>query len=119
MPKLVKNRWSSASYILPTIWDPHAGYAIKSRDQREDPISWGECSSAGAAARTFGIDRDELRVDEKALEAEVSKHIGRMPFLWVEIDDPPRPNSLRAFIEKNSIALLSNYHKVSLDPFTN
>ena len=32
-----------------------------------------------------------------------------MPFLWLGIDDEPGPASLRGYIERNSIALLSNY----------
>ena len=61
------------------------------------------------------MDRETLRIDEKALEVEVSRHIGHMPFVWIAIDDPTGPNSLRAYIEKNSIALLSNYKKDPLD----
>ncbi len=40
-----------------------------------------------------------------------------MPFLWVEIDDPPGPKSLRGYIERNAIGLLSNASaKQSIDP---
>ena len=39
-----------------------------------------------------------------------------MPFLWLEIDDEPGPDSLRGYIERNAIALLSNYGKEPLDP---
>jgi hypothetical protein len=35
---------------------------------------------------------------------------------WLAIDDEPGPRSLRAYIERNSIALLSNYNKTPLDP---
>jgi hypothetical protein len=31
-----------------------------------------------------------------------------MPFLWLGVNDEPSPESMRAFLEKNSIALLSN-----------
>jgi hypothetical protein len=31
-----------------------------------------------------------------------------MPFLWLAVDDEPLPESMRAFLERNSIALLSN-----------
>jgi len=34
-----------------------------------------------------------------------------MPFLWVEVYDPPGPDSSRNYIEKNTIALLSNFRK--------
>ena len=36
-----------------------------------------------------------------------------MQVLWLEIDDEPSPDSLRSYIERNSIALLS-----SLEPPT-
>jgi hypothetical protein len=31
-----------------------------------------------------------------------------MPFLWLGVNDAPGPESLRGFIERNAIALLSN-----------
>ena len=34
-----------------------------------------------------------------------------MPFLWIKINDPPSTESDRKYIEKNTIALLSNYNK--------
>ena len=39
-----------------------------------------------------------------------------MPFLWLDVGDEPGPGSLRGHIERNSIALLSNWGKGSLDP---
>ncbi|SDL31941.1 hypothetical protein SAMN04488026_107811 [Aliiruegeria lutimaris] len=39
-----------------------------------------------------------------------------MPFLWLEVNDEPGPDSLRGYIERNSIALLSNSGKAPLDP---
>jgi hypothetical protein len=39
-----------------------------------------------------------------------------MPFLWLALEDESGPESRRARIEKNSIALLSNYNKPALDP---
>ncbi len=38
-----------------------------------------------------------------------------MPFLWLAIDDEPGPNSLRGHLERNAIALLSNWGKEPLD----
>jgi hypothetical protein len=38
-----------------------------------------------------------------------------MPFLWLAVDDPPGPRSIRGYIERNSIALLSNLEKPPLD----
>jgi hypothetical protein len=39
-----------------------------------------------------------------------------MPFLWLAIGDEAGPDSVRGHIERNAIALLSNYKKHPLDP---
>lgn len=57
----------------------------------------------------------DIRVSEIPLECEVSRVIGLMPFLWLGIDDEAGPTSLRGVIERNSIALLSNFEKEPLD----
>jgi hypothetical protein len=41
---------------------------------------------------------------------------GEMPFLWLSLEDQAGPESRRGYIERNSIALLSNYQKPPLDP---
>ena len=50
----------------------------------------------------------------------VAKSLGaeEIPVIWLEIDDEPGPDSLRGYIERNSIALLSNYHRSNnpIDP---
>jgi len=46
----------------------------------------------------------------------VSEVIGKMSFLWLPVDDEPGPNSQRGYIERNVIALLSNYEREPLDP---
>jgi hypothetical protein len=51
-----------------------------------------------------------------APESEVSRFICKMPFVWIEADDDPGPGSLRGYIERNAIALLSNYGKEPVDP---
>lgn len=69
-------------------------------------LSWGNKSASRAA----------VKHDEIALEREVSRVIGNMPFIWLAVDDEAGPESLRGVIERNSIALLSNYEKPPLDP---
>ena len=39
-----------------------------------------------------------------------------MPLLWLGIDDRPGPGSLRGYIEKNTIALLSHYGRTGINP---
>ncbi|MGH9428328.1 MAG: hypothetical protein ACRD2L_18745 [Terriglobia bacterium] len=46
----------------------------------------------------------------------VTHYISAMPFLWLQIDDKPGPNSMRGMIERNAIALLSNYAGNPIDP---
>ena len=71
--------------------------------------TWGEGSSAPR----------EIRVAESELERRVSIVIGEMPFLWLEVDDPPGPENRRGYIERNSIALLSSYIHPHGDPPSN
>jgi len=68
-------------------------------------LSWGSGSTARAA----------IRKKEEQIEAEVSKVIRSMPFLWLAIDDDAGLGSLRGYIERNAIALLSNFDKTPLD----
>jgi hypothetical protein len=68
--------------------------------------SWGRGNNAAA----------DVRAGEIALEQEVSRVIGSMPFLWLAVEDDAGPGSLRGYIERNSIALLSDYEKPPLDP---
>ena len=58
----------------------------------------------------------DIRKIELPLEKCVSKIIREMPFIWLEIDDEPGKDSKRKYIERNSIALLSNREKeIKLD----
>jgi len=77
------------------------GAALMKRDRRLYVENWGHRSSAPK----------EVRERERPLENKVSSYIGEMPFLWLKVDDEPSPVSLRGYIERNSIALLSNYGK--------
>lgn len=67
--------------------------------------TWGQGSTA----------KGEIRLRENAMEKAVSVIIRNMPFLFLDVDDAPAPESLRGFIERNSIALLSNFKKPPLD----
>ena len=72
----------------------------------------------GATCPTWGIKSSaprDVRVVERPFEEEVSRIIRAMPFLWLEIDDPPGAGSMRGYVERNAIALLSNFDKPALD----
>lgn len=91
------------------------GSSIKALQGMEEPRSWGRGSDPGQAATQMGLSRDEVKASEAELESAVSQIIGRMPFIWLEIDDLPSRDSLRGRIERNAIALLSNLNKPALD----
>jgi len=64
---------------------------------------------------TLGVGssaKKRIRDLEYPVEKKVSNYIGFMPFLWLEVDDAPGPQSKRAYIERNSIAILGNYSKL-------
>ena len=79
---------------------------IEQKGLHDEYPHWGDGSSAGR----------ERRLSELEHERRVSEYIRDLPFLWIDVDDEPRPESDRAYIERNAIALVSNYRKDSLDP---
>lgn len=81
------------------------GTALMARDGVRVP-TWGRGSAA---------TRD-IVIAEDSFERAVSAVIWKMPFLWLAVDDEPGPTSLRGMIERNAIALLSNYNRRALDP---
>ena len=82
------------------------GTAFIARHPSRAVRTWGQGSSADRGTRDA----------EAPMEREVSRIIGRMPFVWLRIDDPPGPDSQRAYIERNSIGLLSNLDRAPCDP---
>ncbi len=86
----------------------HVGTALLKSQQW--PASLAETWAVGGTA-----DR-ETRLDEHPLEAAVSRVIGHMPFLWMEVFDLPTPLSDRGIIERGAIALLSNHSRGTIDP---
>jgi hypothetical protein len=76
----------------------HVGDAIiKKSAGRISISSWGKGQSASK----------EIQAAELELEKKVSEYIGNMSLLWINVPDASGPASDRAFIEKNTIALLS------------
>ena len=68
--------------------------------------------------KTWGIGANaprDIRDGEVAHEKLVSVYIGDMPLLWLAIGDDASAKSERGYIERNAIALLSNYQKVAVD----
>jgi hypothetical protein len=85
-----------------SVFRKHVGNALIQRDNWNGPPTekWGQGSKAPKNVRQF----------EQPLERAVSTYIRSMPFLWLEVEDDPGPDSDRGVIERNVIALLSNYN---------
>jgi hypothetical protein len=79
------------------------GAALINRDQLDYP-TWS-IKKGNRAMREAEVD----------LERKVSEFIRQMHFLWLAVEDEPGPNSQRDYVERNAIALLSNYNKPPLD----
>ena len=91
------------------------GTAMKRRDQLNEPVSWDVGNDPRKAAEHLGLSRNQVLKGEHDLEVAVSLYIRAMPFLWIDVDDEPGPGSHRGVIERNSIALLSNYRRPAID----
>ena len=86
-----------------SIFRLHVGAAILSRDGQPVP-SWGRGSS-----KQKDVKSDPVALSSEAeLERVVSAHTASMSLLWVDVNDEPGRSSMRGFIERSSIALLSN-----------
>ena len=83
---------------------------IEKHDLHDDYSDWNKRWSS------LDRDRSEVRDEEYILERRVSAYIREQPFLWVDVDDKPSADSDRAYLERNAIALLSNFDDQTIDP---
>ena len=88
-----------------SIFRLHVGAALALRDLSWAVASWGSGQVAAA-----GVQASEL-----SLERKVSEYLGSMRVLWIDVADEPSPFSDRAFIERNSIGLLSRHGVLARD----
>ncbi|WP_135304876.1 hypothetical protein [Haloarcula amylovorans] len=89
-----------------SVFRKRVGEALVERDDRHKEYpQWGEGSSA----------KRDRRLDELEMERRVSDYLRNLPFLWLNVDDEPGAESHRAYIERNTIALLSNYQRTAVD----
>lgn len=91
------------------------GQALMASGAVSQCASWGTKSDAGKAAAALGSSLDEIKAGEAPVESAVSGHIGAMRVVWVELGDEPGPSSLRGFVERHAIGLLSNRDRTPLD----
>lgn len=81
-----------------SIFRLHVGDALIRRAGLEGAFpTWGVGQSAP----------EQVRAAEQEIELEVSKVIGLMPVLWLDVGDEASPDSDRTYLERNLIALLS------------
>lgn len=89
-----------------SVFRKRVGEAMIERYQLHETYShWDEGTSAGR----------ERRLDELELEQRVSDYIRDLPFLWLKVNDEPGPESDRAYLERNTIALVSNFRNDLID----
>ena len=82
-----------------SVFRQHVGNALLARSQDATSMpSWGLRRSAPRGVRD----------QETTLERKVSEYIGKMPFLSLAVDDEPGTTSVRAYLERNSIGLLTS-----------
>ena len=88
-----------------SVFRKEVGAALKKRYDIECS-TWGKGSSTPRSARN----------GEVVLEQKVSEVIGAMSLLWLALEFEPEDREMRAYIERNAIALLSSYGQPALDP---
>lgn len=106
--RLVQHRGRSTSGLgnhRASIFRYLVGTALLNQAE-SDLRSWGEGSKADKGTRA----------SERDIEVKVSAVIGAMHVLWLPLDDEPGPSSLRGYVERNAISLLSNFNRVPIDP---
>jgi hypothetical protein len=89
------NHWNS-------IFRHHVGTALLGRQPELT------CSSWNGERRDPTLERD--------LEVMVSETIRAMPFVWIPINEEAGGCRQRDYLERNAIALLSNFDRLALDP---
>lgn len=97
----IKGRFLGGGNHRVSVFRKHIGTALIRRFYFGDSNfqTWGEGSSASR----------QIRAKEHLLEIEVSKYVCSMPFIWIAIRDGPRGRNQKKYIERNAIALLSNF----------
>ena len=77
--------------------------------------SWGIKGQGRHAADALAVSRSQIAQWEGPIEMRVSEVLARMRVVVLGCDDEPGPASLRGYVERNSIALLSAAHRDGID----
>ena len=81
-----------------SVFRRHIGVALLEHGDHRKVTTWGVGSSAPRP----------VRIREAALELAVTAYLAKTRVFWVDVPDAPGRDSMRSFIERNAIALLSN-----------
>ena len=100
----VMGEFTSGGNHRRSIFRRHIGTALINKEGTECN-TWGIRAPAGR----------DVRIAEHKLEVQVSKKIRAMPFLWIKAEDTAGHDTIRGFIERNAVALLSNYERRVVD----
>jgi len=96
------------------------GGSHRSSKFREN-VGFAVMKKEGLSIPTWGISQS---VPKRVLEAEyelevfVSDYIGKLPFLWLDVEGPGQKFNIRSTIHKYSISLLSNLIHSPINPPT-
>ena len=82
---------------------------IERHDLRDEYPDWNDRWSS------VSRPRGDLRDEEYPMERWVSAYLREQPFLWVNVADRAGPESDRAFVERNAIALVSDFRTDAVD----
>lgn len=85
------------------------GQSLIAKDNLNYPF-WGDKSKKSDKS---------IKLAEKPLEKVVSNYLYTLPFTVLEVPGPSSKDNDRAFIEENTIALLSNYDRQVIDKCSN
>ena len=82
------------------------GEAMMARTPRVEVATWGDKDRPA----------EGIPDSERGLEELVSRRIGQMSVVFLPVEGAPGPDSLRASIKRNTVALLSGYVDAWIDP---
>jgi hypothetical protein len=91
------------------------GHAMQTRGDLQKCTSWGLKNTRKQAAIHLSIPNPVLKDAEADVELSVTAFLGTLPILWLNVGNGPGRRSLRGYIERNAIALLSNYQRNGFD----
>lgn len=94
------------------------GLSLKERGAPDPLSSWSLEQDHKAAALRLGTTSPAIKAAEANLEAKVTAHLGTLSFLCLPVANKADGSSDRSLIERNAIALLSNFSKDPIDPLS-